>query len=108
MTLPERFFCSIHAVHGKAIHMGRPFTSKRTSTASAWRVAIATTLAFQRQTSSSPVHRSVTLKSSYIVLAYRSAWIRASSQVHVRLECNYAQGGGRSSLRADKLIRLQS
>src|ERR1700678_1312139 len=60
------------------IHMGRPLTSKRMSTASAWRVAMATMVPFQRQCRSSPVQRSVTWKSSYMGLAYRSglAWAR--------------------------------
>jgi hypothetical protein len=66
ITLPLRFFCSPHAVQGRAIHMGRPLTSKRTSTASAWRVAMATMVAFQVQCRSSPVQRSATWKSSYM------------------------------------------
>src|ERR1700721_2980426 len=49
-----------------AIHKGRLFTSKRTSTASACRVAMATTFAFQRQCRSSLVQRSITWKSSYM------------------------------------------
>ena len=48
MTLPVRSFCATQAVEGRAIHMGRPLTSKRTSTASAWRVAMATMVPFQR------------------------------------------------------------
>src|ERR1035438_9529655 len=71
MTLPERFFCSTQAVEGRAIHMGLPFTSKRTSTASAWRGAMATMLPFQRQCRASPLQRSVTWKSSYMQIAYR-------------------------------------
>src|ERR1700733_1309081 len=67
MTLPVRFFCSTQAVAGRAIHMGRSLTSKRTSMASAWRVAMATMLAFQRQCRSSPVQRSETWKSSYMI-----------------------------------------
>src|SRR5690242_1200201 len=74
MTLPDRFFCSTHAAQGSAIHMGRPFTSNRTSTASAWRVAMATILAFQLQCRSSPVQRSLTWKFSYMESAYRVGW----------------------------------
>src|ERR1700723_2364586 len=66
MTLPVRFFCSTQAEAGMAIHMGRPLTSKRMSMASAWRVAMATMLAFQRQCRSSLVQRSDTWKSSYM------------------------------------------
>src|SRR5271154_1289312 len=66
MTLPVRRFCSTQAVLGRAIQTARPLTAKRTSVASAWRVAMATTVPFQEQCSSSPVQRSVTLKSSYI------------------------------------------
>ena len=101
MTLPVRFFCSTQAVQGSAIHMGRPLTSKRMSTASAWRVAMATIVPFQRQCRSSPLQRSVTWKSSYMPL---SVPFRASRQG--------GQAGGRVSVdccsnRADKLVGLQ-
>src|SRR5882757_7702630 len=98
MTLPERFFCSSEAVQGRAIHMGRPFTLKRTSTASAWRVAIATMLAFHEQCRSSPLQRSVTWKSSYMQLAYLP-WSPATSAG--------VTFGGRCCFRADKLVGLQ-
>src|ERR1700678_4187676 len=61
--------------------MGRLFTSKRTSTASAWRVAMATTVPFQVQCRSSPLQRSATWKSSYMQLAYRSGAVRASARL---------------------------
>src|SRR5579871_3464740 len=50
-----------------AIQTGLSLTAKRMSVASAWRVAMATTVPFHLQWSSSPVQRSVTLKSSYMV-----------------------------------------
>src|SRR5579875_3931963 len=68
MTLPLRRFCSTQAVLGMAIQRGRSLTAKRMSVASAWRVAMATTVAFQTQWSCSPVQRSVATKSSYIGL----------------------------------------
>src|ERR1700736_2132498 len=69
MTKPVRRFCSTQARLGMAIQTGRPLTAKRISVASAWRVAMATTVPFQVQCSSSPVQRSVTLKSSYMALS---------------------------------------
>src|ERR1700733_1570491 len=67
MTWPERSFCSTQARAGKAIQTGWPLTSKRMSTASACRVAMATTFAVHRQCRSSWVQWSITWKSSYII-----------------------------------------
>jgi hypothetical protein len=52
---------------GMAIQTGLPLTAKRMSVASAWRVAMATMVPFQTQWRGSPVQRSVTVKSSYMV-----------------------------------------
>src|SRR6202021_3276360 len=68
MTWPVRRFCSTQARFGMAIQTGLSLTEKRISVASAWRVAIATTVPFHLQWRSSPVQRSVTLKSSYMVV----------------------------------------
>src|ERR1035438_472594 len=73
MTLPLRRFCSTQARFGRAIQTGFPLTAKRMSVASAWRVAMATTVPFQRQWSCSPVKRSLTVKSSYMALAYQGS-----------------------------------
>src|SRR5271170_195962 len=67
MTWPVRRFCSTQARFGMAIQTGRPLTAKRMSVASAWRVAMATIVPFQTQCRSSPVQRSVILKSSYMI-----------------------------------------
>src|SRR3984957_14684846 len=69
MTYPVRRFCSTQARLGIAIQTGLPLTAKRMSVASAWRVAMATTVPFHVQWSSSPVQRSVTLKSSYMIVS---------------------------------------
>src|SRR5579862_5530088 len=66
ITRLVRFAYSTHAGCGIAIHTGCPLTRNLMSTASAWRVAIATISAWYRQCSFSAVHRSVTWKSSYI------------------------------------------
>src|ERR1035441_7266756 len=69
MTLPVRRFISTQARLGRAIQTGFPETSKRMSVASAWRVAMATMVPRQVQWSGSPVQRSVTVKSSYMVIS---------------------------------------
>src|ERR1700733_10393347 len=69
MTKPVRRFCSTQARFGMAIQTGRPLTAKRMSVASAWRVAMATTVPFQVQWRGSAVQRSATVKSSYMALS---------------------------------------
>src|SRR5580698_5326888 len=69
MTKPVRRFISTQARLGMAIQTGRPFTAKRMSVASAWRVAMATTVPFQVQWRGSAVQRSFTVKSSYMALS---------------------------------------
>src|SRR5580704_10309256 len=85
MTYPVRRFCSTHARLGMAIQTGLPLTAKRMSVASAWRVAIATTVPFQLQWSCSPVQRSVTLKSSYMVHSSLVQWPQmGNKQLHFK------------------------
>src|ERR1700693_1896487 len=63
MALPVRFLYSTHAGCGSATQTGRPSTRNLISTASAWRVAMATIKAWYRQCAGFFLQRSVAVKS---------------------------------------------